>query len=147
VDASIVLADQGRAKGLIKVATVDLQKDESGEAWFQNKLYDVLKRETKAGVEYVYLLRDMDEQQVLEQNNDFIGREFSFLLKDNCLLRNRPKPQSITDLYYLIPSHKNNTYLDIDGKNLFISPSKEASPIFQDVNTPPPRLAHCLFLV
>ena len=143
VDAAIALADQGQEKGLIKVATTNLQKDESDEVWYQHKLYDVLKRETFEDQEYVYLLQDKDEQQVLEQNDDYIGKEFSFLLKSNSSLRTRHKQQSIVDLHYIVPNFKNTDDIGVGNKDLFLRSASDTFSMFVEISAPPPRFSHC----
>jgi len=129
---------------VIKVPVRMLQKDELDEAWYNNKLYDVVKREKIRGTQFVFLLRDEDEQSVLDSGADYFRddentlsqkdhhfisvKKFSFRQEYNCM-SNLSGKKSIDQLQLKLPTVKDNFY----------HPS-----VCTDVPSPPPRSA--LFL-
>ena len=55
---------------LLRINVADLDKDESDEVWFNDQLFDVVKREKVQDIEYVYVAKDEEEQNVLEDLSD-----------------------------------------------------------------------------
>ena len=78
LDAKIALAKTSpqASSDVIKVPVCLLQKDESDEVWYKNKLYDVVERDRINDTIYVFLLQDEQEQNVLACNQKYF--------QDNC---------------------------------------------------------------
>ena len=87
LDAKITLAKMGPQAGsavtnagsavtqagsdIIKVPVCLLQKDESDEVWYKDNLYDVVERDRINDTNYVFLLQDEQEQNVLAGNEKY----------------------------------------------------------------------------
>jgi len=86
IAAALALAkiDPAASTNLLRVAVGRLQKDESNEVWFNNKLYDVVDRERTNDTTFVYLLRDEDEQTLVSGNQRYWEAEAGDIFgKDN----------------------------------------------------------------
>ena len=139
IEAACDIASQYGSAKLIRVKVKDLQKDESGEAWHENKLYDVAKRELVNGTEYVYLMRDEDEQDILNDNNNYFKNDSGFFWGDGFSPSSQKKSSCITDYNYVIGTPKKllsygclATFPSANNKYFFYS-------ISADVPTPPPK--------
>lgn len=89
IKAKIEAADKIGNAECIRVRVAALQKDESGEAWYNNKLYDVAKRESVKDTEWVYLMRDEEEQNMLAQTSDFFQNDWSGFLEGKTSLQKK----------------------------------------------------------
>ena len=138
-EASAAIGNSAIDNKYLKIEVAKLQKDESDEVWYDNKLYDVAKRESVNGAEYVYLLRDEEEQDVITKNNDYFKNDTGIFLGSNDKLSPQKKSQSITD----------NNYITTYSKKIF-RPIRLLRPptvkytfcfnsICTDVPTPPPK--------
>jgi hypothetical protein len=67
LDAKIALAklDPRASPDILKIPVCLLQKDESDEVWYNEKLYDVVERDRINDTLYVFLERDEEEQNAL----------------------------------------------------------------------------------
>ncbi len=139
IEAVVAISNLDGHTKLIKVSTKELQKDESDEVWYNNKLYDVAKRESASGTEYVYLMRDEDEQDILNDNSDYFKNDSGFYLGDGYRPSLQKKSPCTTDYKYVIEATKkllsysrSSTFLSANDKYCFCS-------VNADVPTPPPR--------
>jgi hypothetical protein len=141
LEAAKKITDLGVEKSdlILKVPVSRLQKDESDEVWFNNKLYDVVDRKKIEGVDYVLLLQDEDEQNVLVEGNNYFqhdenmtlgktsnqlsAKKISFKMDHNYF----PNLFEEMDPFYLLSiprACKNKSFLD---------------PASKDVPSPPPK--------
>lgn len=141
-ESSIAIRNSATEKDWLKIPVTALQKDESDEVWYLDKLYDVAKRGFVNGREFVYVVRDEEEQDMLAKNDDYFKNDTGiFLSNGNKLISQQKKWQSITDNNYVVTSLKNifSTYYLLKPtavKNIFCITS-----ICPDVLTPPPKLS------
>ncbi len=103
-EASSVIGNAAAGNTYLKVQVANLQKDESDEVWYDNKLYDVAKRESINDTAYVYLLRDEDEQDIITQGSDYFKNDNGIFLSNGRQLSQQRKSLSITDNLYIIRS-------------------------------------------
>ena len=140
-EASVTISNPGIEKIYFKIRTAALQKDEADEAWYNNKLYDVAERESINDTEYVYLVRDDQEQDVLIQNSEYFRNDLGIFLGSGYILSPQKKSQSITDNNYITASSKKifwRSYLLCDPG---IQYKFKLASFPAEVPTPPPRLA------
>jgi hypothetical protein len=141
IEALGAIANCDVEKTSIKIPVAELQKDESDEAWYNNKLYDVAKRESVNDTEYIYLLRDEEEQDVLNDNSDYFKNDPGAFLSSGYRLNSQKKAPVITDDNYFISAEKNISFFGY----LFKPPTVKNKYCFisfcTDVPTPPPRKA------
>jgi hypothetical protein len=78
LDAKLALAKTNpqASSDILKVPVCLLQKDESDEVWYNDKLYDVVERDRVNDTIYVFLLQDEQEQNILTSNQKYF--------RDNC---------------------------------------------------------------
>jgi hypothetical protein len=79
---------------ILKVPVSRLQKDESDEAWFDGKLYDVAERDRINDTVYVFLLRDEEEQGVLYASQRYFQGTDAFSGKGHEMAAIRIPPAS-----------------------------------------------------
>jgi hypothetical protein len=141
LEAAIAIGNLSAKKTYIKIPTAALQKDESDEVWYNNKLYDVAQRESVNDIEYVFLVRDEEEQDVLTQNSDYFKNDTGIFSSGGYKLSQQRKMQPITD----------NKYVGISSKKIFYFSHLLRPPTVKytfsfisfctDVPTPPPKKA------
>jgi hypothetical protein len=141
--ARIALAKMNPQAGsdLLKVPVFLLQKDESDEVWYQNKLYDVAERDRINDTVYVFLLRDEQEQKIISCNQNYLQDNYGPIQDGAHNLTMVKKPPVITDTEHL-PSRQ----LALSPHDRPIIPSLLAnndalSAVCAETPTPPPRQA------
>jgi hypothetical protein len=146
LEASIALSDfnDGKMPTLFKVPEKLLTQDDSDEVWYDNDLYDVVKRETLHDSEFVYLLRDEDEQDILMANTCFFMNDSGGFSGNAYHLCAPKKINPITDESYIPGIIKRMSrfhpfFLPLIGKKQFYH-----SSVFADVPEPPPK--KCMIL-
>ncbi len=73
LEARLALAklSPGDSSDILKVPVCRLQRDESDEVWYNNELFDVAERDRINDTDYVFLLRDEEEQDLLSFNHNY----------------------------------------------------------------------------
>ena len=132
--------DNNQQAGLTKIPLINLDKDEDNEVWFQNKLYDVVKRETINDTVYVYVIRDAKEQEVLNDIHDYFKT-------DPCISATGVnKVSRLKNIYRII----DQTFINVQQDILLHSTNNKIHPVIQkfyhssidkEVLTPPPRIS------
>ena len=140
VDA-ISQLDYDQQAGLTKIPLINLDKDEDNEVWFQNKLYDVVKRETSNDTVYVYVIRDEKEQEVL---NDILDH---FKTDPSISSTGINKISRLKNIYRIIDQTCIHARQDIllhltNNKAREIIQKFYHSSIDKEVLTPPPRISY-----
>jgi len=141
LEASAVISNAITGNTYLKIPASKLQKDESDEVWYDNKLYDVAKREYVNGIEYVYLMRDEEEQDVLARSSDYFSNDEGVFSDSGNKISQQKKSQSITDKNYL------TNFLKKAFSPIFLlsSPTVKYTFCFNsictDVPTPPPKIS------
>jgi hypothetical protein len=81
LDARVSLAriDPRASFDILRVPVSLLQKDESDEVWYNDKLYDVVERDRINDTLYVFLERDEQEQNVLARQQKYFQDSCGFL--------------------------------------------------------------------
>jgi hypothetical protein len=136
--AKLALAkiDPRASSDILKVPVSLLQKDESDEVWYNDKLYDVVERDRINDTLYVFLERDEEEQNALVRQQKYFqlstgGHEVT---ATTMLL-------PISDTEY-IPNYEWTSPRQIClGK---LSPAPNTSPVctvFAETPSPPPKPA------
>jgi hypothetical protein len=140
IQARAALGNVTDEKTYFKIPCAQLQKDESDEVWYNNKLYDVAKRESINGTGYIYLVRDENEQDILTRNSDFFKDDTGiFLNTAGYKLNPQKKLQPTSDNNYIINSSKKIFY-----PTYVLRPRADSYAfcflyICTDVPTPPPK--------
>jgi hypothetical protein len=140
IQARAALENVTDEKTYLKIPCSQLQKDESDEVWYNNTLYDVAKRQSINGTEYIYIVRDENEEDILKRDGDFFKNDTGiFLNTSGYRLNPQKKLQPTSDNNYLINSSKKifspMCALRPRAVNyMFFFPS-----ISTEVPTPPPR--------
>ena len=138
-EAVVAIGNLSTEKTYFKIRTAELQKDESDEVWYGNKLYDVAKRESVNGTEYVYLVRDEEEQDVLTENSDYFKNDTGVFFGTECKPNPQKKLQPITDNNYIINSSKKIFCPTYSLRPPTVKYTFCCSSICTDVLTPPPK--------
>jgi hypothetical protein len=139
IEAAAVIANSDGETLFIKIPVAALQKDESHEAWYNNKLYDVAKRESANDTEYVYLIRDEDEQNVLNDNSEYFKNDVGVSLDSGYKASPQKKSLSLSDNNYVVSAVKKIFPCDHLFKSLTVKNKYCFTSICTDVPTPPPR--------
>jgi hypothetical protein len=81
IDAKLALAKirPQESPDILRVPVCRLERDESDEAWYNGKLYDVIERDRIHDTLYAFLLRDEEEQGVLCSNQGHFQDTGGFL--------------------------------------------------------------------
>ncbi len=81
LDAKLSLAriDPRASSDILRVPVSLLQRDESDEVWYNDKLYDVVERDRINDTLYVFLERDEQEQNVLVRQQKYFQDSCGFL--------------------------------------------------------------------
>ncbi|HEX9514012.1 MAG TPA: hypothetical protein VF939_26155 [Puia sp.] len=133
-------SDQQQSE-LIKIPVCQLDKDQSDEVWFHDKLFDVVKRERIHDTVYVYVAPDKDEQDVLDMIFDHFRSEDCLASEDV----NRVSPlkhiSRAIDWHYILrqPQESFHPIPGICTINIKASPELTGA---SEVLTPPPRKIH-----
>jgi hypothetical protein len=143
LDAKIALAKMGAQAGsdIFKVPVCLLQKDESDEVWYNDKLYDVVERDRINDTLYVFLLRDEQEQNVLTGNQKYFQDSYGVLPNGEHELTVIKKAPTITDTEQLTNDRLTLSQHDCLAGS---SPAAGKSPLFAvcaEIPSPPPRQA------
>ncbi len=134
------LESDENAPGVLKVAVAKLDKDEQDEVWYQQKLYDVVKRKTINDTSYVYILHDDDEEQLLADNCNYFRDENGIFCATNFKIPHSKKTISLSNYQYLLIviqkiNHTNFTSSAPTVKNKYF-----VNLFNIEVATPPPKL-------
>jgi hypothetical protein len=126
---------------ILKVPVWLLQKDESDEVWYNDKLYDVVERDRIDDTVYVFLLRDEQEQDVLTGNQKYIQESCGALPDGEHELTTIKRAPAITDT-----EHLTNYRLMLSRQGCLVgsSPAAGKSPlsaVCAEIPSPPPRRA------
>jgi len=80
LDAKLALAriNPRASFDILRVPVSLLQKDESDEVWYNDKLYDVVERDRINDTLYVFLERDEQEQNALVRQQKYFQGSFGF---------------------------------------------------------------------
>ena len=116
-----------------------LQKDESGEVWYDDKLYDVVKRESVNDTEYVYLMRDEDEQDILTQNSDYFKNDSGIFFGEGYKQTPQKKALGATDNNYMAASVKKTFWYNYPSAPPTVKYKFCITSFSTDVPTPPPK--------
>jgi hypothetical protein len=116
-----------------------LQKDESDEVWYHNKLYDVVERDRINDTVYVFLLRDEQEQNILTCNQNYFRDDGGALSDGGYTLTTIKKAPAVSDT-----EHLPNRLLTLSQDDCFIKPSPAAntyplSAVCAETPSPPPK--------
>jgi len=113
--AKAVAAAGNEIKGLVvKVSAKNLQKDEVEEVWYNNRLYDVVKREKLKDTMYVFLVADDDEQNVLDIGAGYFQKNEANTTAGNCSqLLNKKDSFKFDDNYISYPPSPEIVYFFI----------------------------------
>jgi hypothetical protein len=125
---------------VIKIPANKLDKDEVDEAWYQNKLYDVIKRESINDTIYVCLLQDNDEEQLITENYNYFKNDNCSFCSGSIQLPHSKKIVSLPDGQYLITARQKMNYYYFT----YTIPASRNEYDFNSFNTevltPPPKL-------
>jgi hypothetical protein len=141
LEAARKIADmgEGRSAMLLKVPENKLQKDESDEVWYENKLYDVVKRAVIRDTQFVFLLRDEEEQDILNTGSNYFKNDENVFQNKNANLISVKKISFGVDYNYIahlsekiIADHFIHIPPTVKNKFYYASMST-------DVPSPPPR--------
>jgi hypothetical protein len=123
---------------LLKIRVSDLDKDESDEVWFNDELFDVVKRESIHDTMYVYVARDKDEQDVLESIFDHFRTDNHLLPAGSNKVSRIKNIHRAIDLQYIIKRHPLLFHPFIEMRSVIIKASS-LLPAASEVLAPPPR--------
>lgn len=140
LEARLALAKMSpqASSDILKVPVCRLQKDESDEVWYNNKLYDVADRERINDTVYVFLLRDEQEQNVLTCSQNCFQDDCG-VLSGGHKLKTIKKAPVITDTEHL-PNHQ----LTPSQQDCPAAPAANKYPLSADcaeTPSPPPKQA------
>lgn len=122
-----------------KIATNDLDKDESDEVWFKGQLFDVVKRERIKDTEYVYVAPDKEEQDVLDIIFDhFQSDDHSLLLEEVNKITPLKHMSRAIDWHYILGRPQEFFHHNPAIGALIIKTPPELTDA-SEVLTPPPR--------
>jgi hypothetical protein len=143
LDAKIALAKTNpqASSDIIKVPVCLLQKDESDEVWYNDKLYDVAERDRIGDTVFVFLLQDEQEQAVLTGNQRYFQGSGGVLPDGEHELTVIKKAPTITDTEDL-PNYQ----LTLSQHDYLIGSSPAAcksplSAVCAETPSPPPKRA------
>jgi hypothetical protein len=148
--AKIALAKMGPQAGsdviqagfdIIKVPVCLLQKDESDEVWYKDNLYDVVERDRIKDTNYVFLLRDEQEQNVLAGNQTYFQDTCGVLPDGEHELTAIKKVLTITDTEHLTNYRLTLSQLDCLAGCRAATNKSPLSAICAEIPSPPPRQA------
>jgi hypothetical protein len=157
LDAKIAMAKMGPQAGsdviqagsdviqagsdIIKVPVCLLQKDESDEVWYNDKLYDVVERDRINDTIYVFLLRDEQEQHVLASNQKYFQDSCGVLPEGEHALTVIKKVPTIIDTEHLTNYRLTMSQYDCLAGSSPAAGKSPLSPVCAEIPTPPPRQA------
>ena len=143
LEAAMAIANTGNetSAAILKIPETKLQKDESDEAWYNNKLYDVVKREKNGDTVYVYLLRDNEEQSVLADNSNYFRNDSCIFSGSGYKENTLKKAPCITDNSYITSSIKKISFHNCISDPATVKNKYYVISFCTDVPTPPPRNA------
>jgi hypothetical protein len=143
LEAKLALAKMSplASSDILKVPICRLQKDESDEAWYNNKLYDVAERDRINDTVYVFLLRDEREQNVLTCDQNYFQDDIGVLSEGGHNVTTIKKAPTITDT-----EHISNRQRTLSQYDCLIKPSPAAnkyplSAVCVQTPSPPPKQA------
>ncbi len=123
---------------LLKIRVSDLDKDESDEVWFNDELFDVVKRESIHDTVYVYVARDKDEQDILESIFDHFRTDNRLMPAGSNKISRIKNIHRAIDLQYIIKRHSLLFHPFIEMHSVIIKTSP-LLPAASEVLIPPPR--------
>jgi hypothetical protein len=124
---------------IVRIAVDKSAKYESDEIWYQEKLYDVLKRESVNDTNYLYLLQDKEEERLLMDNSEYFNNLTSLSAGNNFRFPHSSRFIAFPDFKYLLTQEQrlNLFVLNTDSQAVKYKFSVITFPA--DVPTPPPR--------
>jgi hypothetical protein len=132
--------DNNESAGIIKVLVNDLDKDESDEAWYKNKLYDVVKRKNVGGISYIYLLQDKDEEELIEDNYNYFNDNMEIFYTNSFKIPHSQKIVPVPDCQYIIPGAQKIIHFHFILKTPAVKNEYYFTCFNTEVSTPPPKL-------
>jgi hypothetical protein len=141
--AKIALAKMGPQAGsdIIIVPVCLLQKDQSDEVWYKDKLYDVVERDRINDTDYVFLLRDEQEQNVLAGNQKYFQDTCGVLPVGEHELTAIKKAPTITDTEHLTNYRPTLSQPDCLVGCRAATNKSLLSAVCAEIPSPPPRQA------
>lgn len=126
---------------IFKVPVCLLQKDESDEVWYNDKLYDVVERDRINDTLYVFLLRDEQEQNVLTGNQKYFQDSYGVLPNGEHELTVIKKAPTITDTEQLTNDRLTLSQHDCLAGSSPAAGKSPLSAVCAEIPSPPPRQA------
>ena len=126
---------------IIKVPVCRLQKDESDEVWYNDKLYDVVERDRINDTVYVFLLRDEQEQNVLTGNQKYFQDSCGALPAGEHELTVIKKALTIADTEHLTNYRQTLSEHDCLAGSSPAAGKSPLSAVCAEIPSPPPRRA------
>jgi hypothetical protein len=138
---SLARIDPRASTGIVRVPVCLLQKDESDEVWYRDKLYDVVERDRINDTVYVFLQRDEQEQNVLNRQQKFVQDNYGPLPAGGHELTATKVTLANIDTEY-IPKDQRTLSPFISGtKPSLASTVAPLAAIFSEPPSPPPKKA------
>jgi hypothetical protein len=125
--------------GLIKIPSYSLEKDESDEVWYQGKLYDVAKREMIRDTEYVYILHDQDEEDLLQDMSSYFTMDGNQVSLHPAMISGYRNIRAFVNQQYVTGNSKTSSIYKVFHKRLSLAKAYELPAFSSEVITPPPK--------
>jgi hypothetical protein len=140
-DARLSLAkiDPRAASGIVRVPVCLLQKDESDEVWYKDKLYDVVERDRINDTLYVFLQRDEEEQNVLTRQQKFVQDNYDPLSAGGHELTATKLTPTTSDTEYIPKDQRTFSPFISLTKPSLTSGMDPLAAIFSQPPSPPPK--------
>src|SRR5580658_1799196 len=136
---AISVMDKRGTGDIIRIAVDKSAKYESDEIWYQEKLYDVMKRESINDTNYLYLLQDKEEEKLLSANSEYFNNLTALSLGDNSKIPHIAKFIVLPEFkYFFAKEQKISPFLFKIG-SLNVKYKFKIKQIPADVPTPPPK--------
>jgi hypothetical protein len=126
---------------ILKVPVCLLQKDESDEVWYNDKLYDVVERDRINDTLYVFLERDEQEQNVLIRQQKYFSDSFGFLSAGGHEVKAAKMAHPISDTECVRNNQRGLSPQFYVFKPSFVIDTSSISSDFSETASPPPKPA------
>ncbi len=126
---------------LLKVPVCLLQKDESDEVWYDDKLYDVVERDRINDTLFVFLERDEEEQSVLVRQQKYFNDSFGFLSAGGHEVKAAKMALPISDTECVRSNQRGLSRHFCVLKPSFVIDTALISADFSETASPPPKPA------
>jgi hypothetical protein len=146
VREQITAKDFGSFTTIIKTPLSNIDVAAKDEIWYNNSLYDVIKKQRVHDTLYVYIMRDEDEENLVNRIDACINADDQ-LVNYNCTVHREANNVKIASQHYLcppVPPYFGNASL----AGCFSFMQQTYYSVIAEIITPPPKpgcVPYCLF--